>query len=176
MADLTRLFERAFNNFLRKYHNLRHKLLKMLENIKDIHIHDITITIKPSKAGFNSIVDMFSAINELDEEMILVIDEAQELRRVARYRIDSILAYAYDHLHNIKIVLSGSQIGLLYRFLRINDPQAPLHGRAYVELKLSPLSREQSQDFLEKGFTEQGLSVSKELIDYIVDRVNGVIG
>ncbi len=176
MADLTRLFEKAFNNFLRKYHNLRHRLLKLLENIKGIRVHDITIMINPSKTSFDSIVDLFSAINELDEDVILVIDEAQELRRVARYRIDSILAYTYDHLHNIRIVLSGSQIGLLYRFLRITDPQAPLYGRVYVELKLSPLSREQSQDFLEKGFTEQGLRVSKELVDYIVDRVDGVIG
>ncbi len=176
MADLTRLFEKAFNDFLMRYHGLRHKLLRLLRNIRGIRIHDITIMINPGKASFESIVDLFSAVNELEEETILVIDEAQELRRVARYRIDSVLAYTYDHLRNIKTVLSGSQIGLLYRFLRINDPRAPLYGRVYTELKLTTLSREQSEDFLEKGFAEQGLNVSKDLLDYIINRVDGVIG
>ena len=176
IADLLELFEKAFNDFIRRHHRIRYRLLKILEGIKGIRIHGITIMINPRKTSFNSIADILTAINDLGEEIILVIDEAQELRRLARYRMDSILAYAYDNLRNVKIILSGSQIGLLYRFLRINDPQAPLYGRAYAEIKLEPLSIEQSRDFLIKGFKEQGVEVSNDIVDYITDRVDGVIG
>ncbi len=176
IMDLIRLFEKAFNDFLKKHRGLRYKLLSVLKSIEGIRIHGISVVINPRKTSFDSIIDIFSAINELGEEIVLVVDEAQELRRTARYRMDYVLAYVYDHLRNVKMVLSGSQVGLLYRFLRINDPKAPLYGRAYMELKLGPLSREQSMDFLIRGFREQGLEIDDYLLNYIIDRVDGVIG
>ncbi|WP_148683588.1 ATP-binding protein [Fervidicoccus fontis] len=76
------------------------------------------------------------------EGSVLVLDEAKELRR-SNYRFDSLLAYIYDDL-NIKVIVSGSMVELLYRFLRVEDPEAPLYGRAYSEVRLKPLPREKA--------------------------------
>ena len=107
-------------------------------------------------------------------DVVVVFDEAQELRRL-RFRMDYLIAYALDHL-KARFVVSGSQVGLLYRFLRIEDPEAPLYGRPYGEVVLKPLSRERAVDFLRRGFAQEGISVSGELIDRAVDVFGGVIG
>ena len=67
-------------------------------------------------------------------------------------------------------------MGLLYKLLRVNDPELPLYGRARVEIKLGKLSRELSKEFLVKGFREYNLDPDPSLLDYIVERVDGVIG
>ena len=54
----------------------------------------------------------------------MVIDEAQYLRN-SNYPFDSVLAYAYDHL-NLKLIISGSEVGLLYRFLKFDDSEFPV--------------------------------------------------
>lgn len=114
-----------------------------------------------------------NVLHEL-EGKILVLDEAQELRR-SRYRFDSILAYIYDHV-DMKVAVSGSQIGLLYRFLRVNDPEAPLFGRPYVEVKLRRLDRDAARNFLIEGFKQEGAVVSDRLIEETLDLFDGVIG
>src|SRR5579875_319139 len=65
---------------------------------------------------------------------VIVIDEAQLLRR-SNVRFDQLIAYVYDHV-DAKVVVSGSQVGLLYRFLRASDPDAPLFGRPYIAVRL----------------------------------------
>ena len=116
---------------------------------------------------------LLSVLNAL-EGKVLVLDEVQELRR-SGYRFDSLIAYAYDHL-NLKIVLSGSMVGLLYRFLRVDDPEAPLYGRAFTEVKLRRFSERESREFLIKGFEQEGVRVSDEVIEEAIKRFDGVVG
>jgi hypothetical protein len=108
------------------------------------------------------------------ENKVLVLDEAQELRR-ANYRFDYFLAYIYDHV-NMKVVISGSQVGLLYRFLRIEDPEAPLFGRPYIEVRLKRLNTQMAKQFLKRGFEQVRLEVSGNVIDEAVDAFDGIIG
>ena len=98
------------------------------------------------------------------------------MRRIAGFRVDRLLAYIYDNLRNIGIILTGSQIGLLYKFLRVNDPEAPLYGRARNEIFLSNFTVEQSIDFLIKGFKQYNVSPPMEFINEAVYRLNGVVG
>ncbi len=65
---------------------------------------------------------LLSLLENLDGR-VLVLDEAQELRRMG-HRLDSVLAHVYDH-QRLKVVVSGSQVGLLHRFLRLHEPDAP---------------------------------------------------
>ncbi|MEM3590057.1 MAG: hypothetical protein QXN33_03565 [Candidatus Bathyarchaeia archaeon] len=48
--------------------------------------------------------------------------------------------------------MTGSQIGLLHRFLRIGDPGAPLYERAIDAITLGNFTEEQSIGFLTEGF------------------------
>jgi len=108
------------------------------------------------------------------EGKVLVLDEVQELRR-CRYRFDSLIAYLYDHV-DVKIVVSGSQVGMMYRFLRFEDPSAPLYGRPFYEVKLKPLDRERAREFLIKGFEQEGVEPPHNLVDRALELFNGVIG
>ena len=105
---------------------------------------------------------------------VIVIDEAQLLRR-SNVRFDQLLAYVYDHV-DAKVVVSGSQVGLLYRFLRAGDPDAPLFGRPYIEVRLGRLSPEKSREFLIEGFSQEGINVGDALVDKAVSLFDGVIG
>jgi len=97
-----------------------------LSRIEGISISETGIRFK--ERDINSLISVLHAL----EGKVLVTDEAQELRR-SRHRFDSMIAYAYDHL-DLKI-LSGSQVGLLYGFLRVDDPEVPLYGRPFKEVR-----------------------------------------
>ncbi|BBE42792.1 hypothetical protein NAS2_1405 [Conexivisphaera calida] len=108
------------------------------------------------------------------EGSVLVVDEAQALRNSA-YRFDSLLAYIFDNL-DIKLMISGSEVGLLYRFLRIDDPSAPLYGRAFSEIRIKPLPRDMAREFLAEGFKQEKISVDERVLDEAVENLDGVIG
>ena len=65
---------------------------------------------------------------------MVAVDEAQELRKVNWLRFDRLFAYAYDSLPNVRLVLTGSQFGLLYDFLGLGTrgprSSAGLSGRS----------------------------------------------
>ncbi|MEM2404805.1 MAG: ATP-binding protein [Candidatus Methanomethylicia archaeon] len=114
---------------------------------------------------------------ELDNtKLIVVIDEVQELVKLKGFSLLPTIAYAYDNLRNISFVFAGSKIGMLYKFLKIENSSSPLYGRYMEEVEVKPLSREQSIDFLYKGFSEAGVNPSREIIEDAVDKLDGIIG
>jgi AAA+ ATPase superfamily predicted ATPase len=87
-----------------------------------------------------------------------------------------LVAYAYDHLADVVVVLSGSQVGLLYDMLKVDDPASPLYGRAIAEIRVGRLSREKAIDLLSRGFAEVGVEVGRDVIERAVDVLDGVVG
>ena len=141
---------------------------RLLRSVEGISIGDFGIRFRERK--HRVLVDVIDRL----EGRTIVIDEAQELRR-STYRFDSLLAYIYDHV-NTKVVVSGSQVGLLYRFLKTEDPEAPLFGRPYIEVKLGKLPDERAREFLIRGFEQEGFRIKDEMIDEAVNSFDGVIG
>jgi len=72
--------------------------------------------------------------------------------------------------------LSGSQVGLLYDMLRVDDPTSPLYGRVIAEVRMGRLPREKAVELLLKGFAEANLEVSLEVIENAVNILDGVVG
>ncbi len=126
--------------------------------------------IRFRRRDFNTLISVLEKL----EGKVLVLDEVQELRR-CRYRFDSLIAYLYDHV-DMRIIVSGSQVGMMYRFLRFDDPSAPLYGRPFYEVKLRALDRERAREFLIRGFEQEGLEPPLNLIDRALELFNGVIG
>lgn len=116
---------------------------------------------------------LVSALEKL-EGKVLVFDEVQELRR-SKHRFNSLIAYLYDHV-DVKVVVSGSQVGLMHRFLRFDDPSAPLYGRPSYVVRLKPLTKEHAREFLLKGFEQEGVEPPVELIEEALELFDGVIG
>lgn len=67
-------------------------------------------------------------------------------------------------------------MGLLHDFLRIDDPRSELYGRYYYEVTLGRLSREESINFLRRGFEEYKINPSREFLEEAVNHLDGVIG
>ncbi len=87
-----------------------------------------------------------------------------------------ILSYCYDNLRGLRFIITGSEVGVLRDFLGFDDPSSPLYGRVVDELTIERFSRENSLDFLEKGFSECGVRPPRGVIEEIVDRVDGIPG
>jgi len=106
---------------------------------------------------------------------VLVLDEAQ-YARFSNTRYDGIIAWAVDNLSSITIVVTGSEVGVLRDFLRLENPEAPLFGRFRREIELERFSRDTSIEFLRRGFDEIKMSVSLSEIEEAVNVLDGVPG
>jgi len=88
-----------------------------------------------------SLLEKFDELAEDDGTYFLVVvDEARELRFLRGYnKVDfrQIIAYSYNNLCYTKLILSSSELGLLYEFLEFNNYTSPLYVRVRDELVLS---------------------------------------
>jgi len=107
---------------------------------------------------------------------VLLLDEAQELKRLVDYDLVRILAYTFDHLRGLQVVITGSQVGFLHDFLRMEDPDSPLYGRLACEVSLPHLREDQALEFLRLGFRQVGIRPAEELLEEAVRRLDGIIG
>jgi len=174
--DFISLFIQSLEIFCRRYRSLRTRIYGFLERIRGISIGPLGISVNTRRFNPSSLVDILYYINDLGEKIVFVVDEAQELRRMVRYSFDSLIAFIYDNMDCVNMVLSGSQIGLLYRLLKISDPDAPLYGRVYMEIRLGRLDPVLSREYLYRGYREYDIEPSEDLIDYVIGSVDGVIG
>jgi len=166
-------FYQYFSKELGKF--LKEKTLKkMLSRIKGVEISGFKLEFKEKK--INIIAEILEEIGKWakDKQIVLAIDEAQDLRYMKGF--DKILAHIYDYVKGIKILLAGSEVGLLDKILGIGDSTAPLFGRAFAEINLKKLSKEKSIEFLKAGFEQVGIKVSDEEINKAASILDGIIG
>ena len=143
-------------------------LRRLAESIEGVEVGALGVRFR--RRDYNTLVRVLEGL----EGRVLVLDEAQELRRF-RYRLDSLIAYLYDHV-DVKVIVSGSQVGVMYRFLRLHDPEAPLYGRPFHEVRVGPLDRDRAREFLELGFQQEGVKPPEDLIEEALNLFDGVIG
>ncbi|MDG6907478.1 MAG: ATP-binding protein [Nitrososphaerota archaeon] len=93
-----------------------------------------------------------------------------------RFDFTSVLAHAYDYCKGLQFVVTGSEVGMLHNFLRIDEPSAPLYGRATVEIELLGLSEEKSMEYLGEGFAQVKLRVPDAMLQSVHLRFDGIIG
>lgn len=106
-------------------------------------------------------------------KFVLVIDEAQLLKRL---NLDNSVAFIYDNFPNIKIVLSGSESGMLKNFLGKNNAKAPLFGRAVLEFQTGRLDKEGGFTFLKEGAKQAKIDLADEEILTAIKELDGIIG
>ncbi|ADN50604.1 AAA family ATPase [Vulcanisaeta distributa] len=166
-------FERALNSW-------QESLRRLLQGIRGVSISgpgfEVRLGWGKSKVELGDLFDRLSDIGEREgRKVVIVFDEAQELRKLKGFNILYPLAYAYDNLR-LNFVFTGSQIGMVYRFLRLRDPGSPLFGRAMFEVRINPFTREQAVEFLRAGFREVSLSVSEGILEDAYNELGGVPG
>ncbi len=153
-----------------------YRLRNTLSRITEISIAGTRIVFREKKPS--TLLEVLEALNEWSSEnnvkTVIVFDEAQELRIIKGFR--KLLAHIYDYLDSLKIVLAGSEIGVLDRLVGLNDPKAPLYGRPRLEIETKRLSRGKALDFLEKGFSELGIKPRTRDLEESVEVLDGIIG
>ena len=91
------------------------------------------------------------------------------------HKVDYFLAHLYDHADRIKIVMAGSQVGLLEEFIGKNA-SSPLFGRAKTQIEMKRLSPENSLVFLIQGCAQANIRVDIEELKDAVNTFDGLIG
>jgi len=118
-------FYELFSDEVNEILPIRRRLLDYLKNVRGVTVTGFTVSfdLKDSKP---SIIQLLRRIDEgVGEEGLtlpIVFDEAQELRYFKdRFDIAKLIAYSYDNLENVKFVLTGSEVGLLYSTLDLSN-------------------------------------------------------
>ena len=169
--EFVKLFESSLNEFLNNHQRKRVKIVDALKRIRGLEITAgpspaISLRWGPKPQDAPNLSSIFDALsNEAMKQktrFIIALDEAQEFRKIMRFDLTSVLAHAYDYCRGLVFVITGSEIGMLHKFLRVDDESAPLYGRAMIEIDLFGLSREKSVEYLRKGFAQIKLKVTDD--------------
>ncbi|ASJ00208.1 AAA family ATPase [Thermococcus gorgonarius] len=169
--DLYLRFQAALNEHLSKNAPLFARLKGKIKLIDGVSLSGIGVSL-----SWKNPETLYSLISALESEgFVIAFDEVQEARGPAGKELASLIAHFYDY-GETTFILTGSEVGLLYDFLGVENPDAPLYGRAFHEIELSRFSREQSLDFLRRGFEQAGVDAPKELLEEAVDRLDGIVG
>jgi hypothetical protein len=156
---------------------LKFLISDILSKINGIEINHFKIDIDTSrKYKLNNILDVINEISQNNNSIfILAIDEAQYLKYSGR-RYNNILAWAYDNLKNVHIIITGSEIGILEDFIDIDNTGSPLFGRMLNEIKIGHFDNKMSYNFLKSGFEEAKIEVNGEDINSAIDILGGIAG
>ncbi len=155
-------------------------LKRFLDSVSSVSIAGFSIEFRRERripTSFYRVLDLLDRYGgEHGCPVVIAFDEAQELMKLRGINLLPVIAHSYDYMDNIVFVLTGSMIGLVYRFLRIGEPDSPLYGRYYVEVMLKGFSREQALGFLQQGFRQYGLEPPVDVLERVVDTLGYIPG
>lgn len=183
--DFLRLVESSLNEFLSRNKRFGPKIADALRSIRGIEATlgsnpPVSLQWGPRPKDAASVADILDALSReatrQKTRFIIALDEAQEFRKIMRYDLSSILAHVYDYSRGLQVIVTGSEVGMLHRFLGVDDATAPLYGRAMVEIEMLGLTEEKSREYLREGFAQAKLGASEELVQRTVSRFDGIIG
>jgi uncharacterized protein len=173
-TEMIQKIETAFSKMDNKWLT---PILEAVKHVKGVALAGTSLTFEWGKKG----IDLAVLLDEIDswakkhkEIFLLAFDEIQ-LIRGDRY-LPRLLARIADTNRNIVTIITGSEVGLLYDFLGFDDPESPLYGRHYVEIKMSNFTPEQSKSFLMTGFKQVDIECSDEIVNYAVQKLDGIVG
>lgn len=182
--EILRLFQNSIDIFLKSQRSKAETIIGFLKHIRGFSFYGVSIQFNAE-----SEIDLKELFAGLDRwatqngtSVILAIDEAQDFAKSTEYALDVLLAGIYDKCsNNIIIILTGSEMGLLFNFLGDKDPTKPLYGRTREDIKLKPLTDKLSKQFLIEGFKQKGVDPRKDAatiaaVNSAVKKLDGIVG
>lgn len=173
-ADIVRKVESAFNLINRKWLSV---ILNAVKQVKGVSILGTSISLDWSKDGLD-LANLFDRINAWaegnDRRFLVAFDEIQLIR--GEKSIPSLFAHIIDYNQNICLIVTGSEMGLLFDFLGLDDPDSPLYGRHYTEIKMRNFGQDESEEFLITGFNQIGIDPQQKIIEHAIDKLDGIVG
>jgi len=155
--------------------NLKRKIEDFLRHITGISFFGVNVSLSWDPKNRPSLIEVMDKIDETGK-VILAFDEAQNLRGKLADEFLSLLAHCYDYCKNVTFILTGSEIGLLYDFLKVENPSSPLYGRHIEEIRLNRFDEKKSMEFLIEGFKQFNISPPRDVLEYAVSKLDGIVG
>ena len=150
------------------------KMKSILESVRSIKIAGFEVELSWSGRESISLGTLFDYLNR--KQLIITVDEAQYLRGPrGRVFLDA-LVHAYDYDRNLTFILTGPEVGFLYEYLGIDNPDSPLYGRYAKTIMLDRFNPSQSLEFLREGFSEAGLTLPRAYLEELVSTFDGIPG
>jgi hypothetical protein len=183
--DLIQALEGGLNKFLAEKRGWRERFSAAFKGIQGVEVGpglppriSLTWGGKQRKAlDLSSLLEALGKTAEsYDTSFLIALDEAQEFKRLAGLNLSALMAHVYDYVKGIQWIVTGSQVGVLNDFLGVEDPKAPLFGRALTRIQLKRLSPEDSKEFLNLGFSQISLTLDGPGASTIVKKLDGIIG
>lgn len=180
--DISNLFQSSIQSFLDKHQTKKEKITSLLRSVRGVTFptgagiqFDFTGQNELDLPGLFGKLDQWAGENKT--QIVIAVDEAQEFRKSKHIDMARIFASVYDNCRNIILVLTGSEIGVLYDFLALEDADSPLFGRTKKEIEINPLTQEQGIEFLKVGLEQQGLKkIDEDVLSHAVDELGGIVG
>ncbi len=151
------------------------KMRRFLKGIRGIKIAGTEVEIKWRGTDSLSFSGLLTELNKLGR-FIVILDEVQYLRQPLLSEVREMIAYTYDNLDNITLILTGSEVGMLKGFLKLSDPSSPLYGRYAYEVEVRRFTEAQSKEFLVEGFKEVGKEPPMGEVEKAVGFFDGIVG
>ncbi|MGB9854882.1 MAG: AAA family ATPase [Candidatus Bathyarchaeales archaeon] len=173
-ADIIRRLEVAFKQVDKKWLS---DLVDALKHIKGVSVLGGELNFDWSKKELD-LTELFAKIDRWAEEkkkkFVIAFDEIQVIRGdkwMLRF-----LAHVIDTYHNVVVVVTGSEVGVLFDFLGFDQPGSPLYGRHFAQIQMKNFTAEMAKEFLTAGFKQIRMKPSAELLAYAVRELDGVPG
>jgi AAA+ ATPase superfamily predicted ATPase len=173
-------------NGLVKSYTMAGRVVRIISNVLGIDEESFMefniIKIKPRLKKFRK-EDLTYLFRELDtfakdnkKILTIVFDEAQELVKISEIDFPSLFHDIYDYCQNTVVIFTGSMIRVVESVLKNIEYKEPFFGRYIRRVSLPKFTEEQSKDFLRRGFEEEGIKVSEDIIDYAWRKFDGIPG
>jgi AAA+ ATPase superfamily predicted ATPase len=181
--DVVNLFQSSIQQFLDSHESMKAKFVDIFRSVRGVTVGPLGVNFdwqSKNELDFRSLFDKLNTWAKNNNTIILVaVDEAQEFRKSQHVDMNSIFASIYDSCKNIILILTGSEIGLLHEFLGLQNPKSPLFGRIAWEIKIKPLDKTQSENFLVQGFAQEKIKITQKdshVISEASEELGGIIG
>jgi len=184
-VELFSALEKSLNQLIEARAKWADRILKALKFVRGVHISagpvpSVSIAWGRTRQDSADLPALFASLGKmadaLNTRFVIAFDEAQEFRRLAGHDLPKLLAHVYDYVPSLQLVLTGSQVGFLHEFLGVENPRAPLYGRARVEIRTPRLKPDQARDFLLKGSSQVGINPDRVALDAAVEKLDGIVG
>ncbi len=154
--------------------SLFQKVMKHISKIQAAY-KDLSTTffLDIEKKLFTFFGELNAELQEKKQYLILAFDEVQLLQD---HHWNAVFAAMYDNYPHLKLILTGSEIGLLDTFLGKKDADSPLFGRALLDIEVTKFNEEETSSFLLKGFAQSKKPISPGEISEVIGNFNGIIG
>ena len=124
----------------------------------------------------SSLLSLLRELNSKYDRLVVVFDEAQVLAFVKGLNYPGLLQFIHNNYRNIVVVLTGSMPGILEKIVSPTSAEEPGFARYIKEIFVPRWSREETVEFLRKGFEAKNIPYREEELHEVYEELSGIPG